>query len=147
MGRIILLTLLADIGSCITMLIYFTVLDSFGMGLYAGVLTFGNILIPSIGAVLLFKLIKRWISLSNSTLLIMIQVTLLTVLLIFGLFVWAAIDSILFETMTWQNIKYDYDSQFSGFLPVVLAEAVLIPIIDLWLTKRNNKKSLRGSKS
>jgi hypothetical protein len=144
MGRIILLTLLADLGSCITMLIYFTVLDSFGMGLYAGVLTFGNILIPTIGAVLLFKLIKRWIIFSNSTLLIMIQVTLLAVLFIIGLFAWATIDSVLFETMTWQNIKNDYDSQFSGFLPVVFTEALLIPIIDLWLTKRNNEKSAIG---
>ena len=42
----------------------------------------------------------------------------------------------LFETLTWENIKNDYDSQFAGFLPVVLTEAILIPNIDLWLTKR-----------
>ena len=140
MGRIISLTLLADIGSCLTILIYFWLADSFGMGFYVGLLTFGNILIPTLAGVLIYLLLKRWVVIASPILKIMIQILLLIAIFIFGLYVWAAIDSFLFETLTWENIKNDYDSQFAGFLPVVLTEAILIPNIDFFLTKRQNKK-------
>ena len=118
------------------MFIYLWLADSFGMGLYGGLLTFGNILIPTLAAVLIYLLLKRWVMIASPILKIMIQILLLITIFIFGLHVWAAIDSFLFETLTWENIKNDYDSQFAGFLPVVLTEAILIPNIDLWLTKR-----------
>lgn len=118
------------------MLIVLTIADSFGMGLYAGLLTFGNILLPTLGAVIIYSFIKRWTTFTRILPTLVFQITILVILFIFGLFAWAAIDAYLFETLTLENIKDDYKSQFSGFLPVVFSEAVLIPIFDLWLTKR-----------
>ena len=127
MGRIIKLTLLADIFSCFMMFIYLTIVDSFGMGLYAGILTFGNILIPTLGAVIIFTLINRRTTISNPIQTIVLQSIILCLVFIFGLFVWATIDVYLFDTLTWENIENDYKSQFAGFLPVVFTEALLIP--------------------
>jgi hypothetical protein len=140
MKRIITLTLLSDIGVGLAMLIFFSITDSWGIGLYAGILTFGNILIPTLIAVLIFQLVKKTTNFDNPLLTISTQTMLLAGLFVFGLFIWATAEAILFTTLTWENIIDDYNSQFSGFLPVAFTEAFLIPTIDLWLTKRKSEK-------
>ena len=136
MGRIIKLTLLADISSCFVMFIFLTFVDSFGMGLYAGILTFGNILLPTLLAVIIFTLINRKTKVANPLLTISLQSTILFFIFILGLFVWATVDAYLFETLTWKDIKSDYKSQFAGFLPVVFTEALLIPTFDFLLNRQ-----------
>jgi len=56
--RFITLSILTTLGGCLIMLIVLTVADGFAMGLYAGIMTFGNIILPTSGAVLIYKLIK-----------------------------------------------------------------------------------------
>ncbi|MCD8528938.1 MAG: hypothetical protein LRY27_02990, partial [Chitinophagales bacterium] len=85
---------------------------------------------------LIFQLVKKMTKFDNRLLTISIQTMLLAGLFVFGLFIWATADTILFTTLTWENIIDDYNSQFSGFLPVAFTEAFLIPAIDQWLTKR-----------
>lgn len=130
MGKVIKLTLLTDISSCLIMLIVFTLSDNIGTGLYAGILTFGNILLPTLGAVLIYKLIKDKTTSKNEIGTIILQATLLTGIFTFGLYFWAAGEAYLFKTLTWTDISMVYDLEFSGFLPVVLTEAVVIPTLD-----------------
>jgi ATP/ADP translocase len=140
MKRIITLTLMSDIGGCLAMLLFFTITDNWGIGLYAGVMTFGNILLPTLIAVLIYQIVKNKTKFDNHFLTITIQTILLAGLFIFGLFLWASADAIAFTTLTWNNVIDDYNAQFSGFLPVVFTEALLIPTIDLWLTKRQKNE-------
>ena len=118
------------------MFLALTIVDNFAMGLYAGLLTFGNILLPTLGAVAIFILIKGWTTLVNIAQTIFLQAIILFLLLIFGLFVWATLDAYLFETITWRNVKDDYESEFAGYLPVVFTEAILIPTFDFLLNRR-----------
>jgi hypothetical protein len=117
------------------MFIVLTVMDSFGMGMYAGIMTFGNILLPTLGAVLIYKSIKQKTILNNEIGTIILQAVLLVSLFIFGLYIWAAGEAALLRTLTWAETKAVYNSEFSGFLPVVFTEAILIPFIDKLITR------------
>jgi hypothetical protein len=138
MGKLIKLTFLTDLGSCLLMLIIFTFSDSFGAGLYVIILIFGNILIPTIIAVLFFLMLRKKTTLKTPLKTILLQAIILMPLYVLGLYLWATIDSLLFEKLTWENIQQDFNSQFSGFLPVIIAQAIQIPVLDHWLTKQKN---------
>ena len=140
MGKIIKLTLLTDLGCCVLMLIIFTTGESFGMGLYVSILIFGYILIPTIIAVLLFLLIRKKTTLKTPLKTILLQASILIPLFILGLYIWATIDilSLPYEKLTWENIQQDFNTNFSGFLPVTIAQAILIPVLDHWLTKQKS---------
>ena len=112
MGQIIKLTLLADICSCFVIFIYLTIVDSFGAGVYAGILTFGNILLPTLVAVIIFTLVNRRTKIANPLQTIVLQSIILFLIFIFGLFVWATVNAYLFETLTWKNIEKYFNSQF-----------------------------------
>lgn len=135
MGRIITLTLLTDLSCCIVLFIVGAIIHDFATGCYIAVMSLGNILLPTLGAVLIYTVIKGWTRLKSTFKTIALQSIILAVVFVVGLFVWATIDVYLYKTIQWENILYDYQTEFSGFLPVVLAEALLIPMIDLWLTK------------
>ena len=140
MGKIIKLTLLTDLGCCVLMLIIFTTGESFGMGLYVSILIFGYILIPTIIAVLLFLLLRKKTTLKTPLKTILLQASILIPLFILGLYIWATIDilSLPYEKLTWENIQQDFNTYFSGFLPVTIAQAILIPVLDHWLTKQKS---------
>ncbi|HEY0056899.1 MAG TPA: hypothetical protein VGB63_16230 [Pedobacter sp.] len=139
MGRIIKLTILTDIGSCIAMFIVLTFSYSFGMALYGGILTFGNIMLPTLVAALMYRMIKHKIVFKTDINKIIFQSTILCGLFILGLFIWAAGEAALLRTLTWVDIDAIYDQEFAGYLPVVFSEAVLLPTIDLFLTRRERK--------
>ena len=98
-GHLIKLTLTTDIISCIIVLFLGTITDDLGMGLYAGLLTFGNILLPTLGAVLIFLSIKKKLTLASAIPSIILQAIILIAIYTLGLFVWAAIDAILYDTL------------------------------------------------
>jgi hypothetical protein len=132
MYRFIKLTFLTDVVSCILILILGTIRDSFVFGLYTGLLTFGNILLPTAGGVLIYKLIKDKTTLKTVLYTLIIQTVLLAAIFVLGLFIWAASEAVLYNT----KVKEVYESEFSGFLPVVFAEAILIPSLGMILTRR-----------
>jgi len=139
MGKIIKLTLLTDLGSCILMLI-FTTGESFVVGLYVSILFFGYFLIPTIIAVRLFLLLRKKTTLKTPLKTILLQACILIPLFILGLYIWSTIDilSMPYEKLTWENIQQDFNSDFSVFLPITIAQAILIPVLDHWLTKQKS---------
>lgn len=140
MGKIIKLTLLTDLGSCILMLIIITTGESFVVGLYVSIHFFGYFLIPTIIAVLLFLLLRKKTTLKTPLKTILLQACILIPLFILGLYIWATIDilSLPYEKLTWENIQQDFNSDFSVFLPETIAQAILIPVLDHWLTKQKS---------
>ena len=137
MGRVIKLILLANLGSCITVIIIITIANSFKVGLSVGLLTFGNIFLPTIGAVLVYFLIKRRTTLPSTVVTLVLQATLLIGLLILGLLIWATGEAAIFYDLNCIEIEEVFVSEFKGFLPVVFTEAILIPTLDLLLSRRS----------
>lgn len=139
MKQVIKLTLLTTIGSCIIMFILLIIVDSFGMGLYASILTFGNILLPTLGAVLIYKLIKAKTTLKKDIWTVTLQAIILAGFFTLGLYIWAVCEAAIYKTLTWTDAKAVYESEFSGFLPIVFSEAVLIPLLDKVLIRSKFK--------
>ena len=141
MTRIFSLTLLSSLGGFVFVTFFFWLSSSLEKSIFMGFLVYVNILIPTFIGTLIYFLIKRWRINKSKTVNIVIQIIMLTLFFIIGLFIWATIDSLLFTTLSWDNIKKDFDSQFMGFLPITLTIATLLPIFDLWLSKRNSNIS------
>jgi hypothetical protein len=136
MGRIIKITLLADLASCIVVLVIVTIRESLGLGLYVGFYTFWNVLIPTLVAVLIYEFVKRRTILKFDVLTILFQTIILTMLFTAGLFVWAGAEAAIFKTFNWTNTESVFDTEFSGFMTVVFSEALVIPTLDLYFRKR-----------
>lgn len=143
MEKIIKLTILTVIGGCIVMFIYRSVIDTIAMGLYAGIFTIGNILFPSFGGVLIYKLIKGKTSFKNVITTIILQAILLSGLFMLGLYIWAAAEAGIYKELTWKETKAVFHSEFSAFIPVVFSEGILIPILDKILTRHKSSKKSR----
>ena len=133
MKQVIKLTLLASLSSCIIMVVIWTITNSYKMALSVGLLTFGNILLPTLGAVLIYFTVKRWTTLVNPICTMILQATLLTGLFIVGLSIWATGEAATHDALTWIKITEVFDSEFTGFLPIVILEAILIPTFDVLL--------------
>jgi len=136
MKQIIKLTLLADFSSSIIILILYTFTDNFGIGLYFSISTFCNILFPTLFAVLVYKFLKRKTTLGNVIGTIFLQTTLFTGIYILGLYFWSAAEALFFRNLTWTDTKAVFDSEFSGFIPIVFTVAILIPLLDIMTNQK-----------
>ena len=119
------------------MILVYSYIGGINVGFYIGLLTFGYILIPTIGAVFIYLLIEGITSFKEPIISKFIQVVLLFLVFIIGLYVWAGIDSFLYNELTLWNVQLVFNKEFKGFLPVVFTEALSIPLIDLFLKKNN----------
>jgi hypothetical protein len=141
MSVIVTLTLLSALGSCIVMFLVYSILDGLGYGIYAGVYTFGNVILPTVGAVVIYLMIKRWIKMKNPLYSVTLQAGSLLILYFMGVLIWAAGEAYLCGTLTAVGVKRVFISEFLGFLPVIFSHAVLIPLFGDWLTRANNYSS------
>ena len=138
MSRIILLTFLTDLISCALVVIYGTIVESFGLGAYAAVLTFGNILIPLLVAVICYHFISRLLALQNSFLRILTSGILMSLLCIVGLVVWAVFECYLWKSISLECMQRIFEVDFIGFLPLVVASSsFIIPTLDCFIFKKN----------
>jgi hypothetical protein len=141
MSVIVTLTLLSALGSCIVMFLVYSILDGLGYGIYAGVYTFGNVILPTVGAVVIYLMIKRWIKMKNPLYSVTLQAGSLLILYFMGVLIWAAGEAYLCGTLTAVGVQRVFISEFLGFLPVIFSHAVLIPLFGDWLTRANNYSS------
>jgi len=136
MVRILKLTLFTDLASCVLVFLLFSLKGDFGTALYAGILTFGNILLPTLAAVLIYIAINSKTIVEKKIEKIIIQAALLSCIFTLGLLIWSAVEAGISRSFTFDNTLSIYISQFSGFLPVAVFEAILIPTLDLLFSKR-----------
>lgn len=90
------------------------------------------LLFPTLLGVLIYVFIRPGTIRAGKTPTVLGQILLLVGLFGLGLFSWAAAES----AHTWATVQADFDSQFAPFLPAVLAEAVVIPLLDDGLLSR-----------
>ncbi len=139
MARILKLTLFTDLASCVLVFLLFSFKGDFAYALYAGILTFGNIFLPTLGAVLIYITINGKTTIVKKIEKIIIQAALLSCIFSLGLIIWSAAEAGLTRSFTIDDIINVYISEFSGFLPVAIFEAILIPTLDLFLSKTKIK--------
>jgi hypothetical protein len=108
------------------------------MALYGAILTFGNIVIPTLLGVLLFQIVKNKIKFANETKTLVLRMLVLIVVFILSLIMWA-IGDVGFSDLTLQNIKEDFNSQFSGFSLIAISLAIAIPSIDILMDRKPHK--------
>ncbi|EMR01172.1 hypothetical protein [Cesiribacter andamanensis] len=137
MEQLIRLTLLAAIGGCFAMFIFVSATEGLAMGVLAGLMSFGNIILPTLLAVVLHRLLTAKIGLQNDIGTVLLQGIALYVLMMVAIISWAVGEAAIFYTLTWTESKAVYGKEFAGFQPVVLAEAFLIPALHLFLKKES----------
>ncbi|ASS49479.1 MAG: hypothetical protein A3D31_02825 [Candidatus Fluviicola riflensis] len=140
MVRLIKLTLLADLASCLVMFFSYLLINP-KFAFLALFYSFGNILIPTFIAVLVFQLLRKKINLSNSFRTIALQTFILTVILFLGIFIWATIDVLLFGHLHREhwNITKEFNSEFKPWLPALFSLAFFIPLIDRRISRNDTK--------
>jgi hypothetical protein len=135
--RILLTTLFATLLGCLIAGVLF-LFESSGMALYGAILTFGNIIIPTLLGVLIFQIVKSKINFANETKTLVLRMLVLIVMFILALVIWA-IGDVAFSDLTLQNIKEDFNSQFSGFSIIAISLAIAIPSIDILMDGKPQK--------
>lgn len=137
MRRILLTTLFATLLGCLIVGILF-LFESPRMALYGAILTFGNIVIPTLSGVLLFQIVKSKIKFVNETKTLIVRMLILIAIFFLSLIIWA-IGEVGFSDLTIQNIKENFNSQFSGFSLIAISLAIAIPAIDLLVDRKLHK--------
>ena len=135
------LTLLSTLGSCLVMFLVYTITDGLGYGIYAGIWTFGNVILPTVGAVIIYLMIKHWIKLKNPLHSVILQSCSLLILYFGGVLIWAAGEAYFYRTLTLVDVKRVFNSEFMGFLPVMFSHSVLIPLFGDWLKRAESYSS------
>lgn len=138
MGQIIKLTLLADLVSCFIMFFSYLLFDP-EHAFLALIYTFGNILIPTLIAVIIYRLLRKKTTLSNSFRTIAFQICILIIIYLIGIFIWAVADIMLFGHLTHNNITKEFNSEFKPWLPALFSLAFFIPLIDYKIWKNESR--------
>ncbi|HYV90307.1 MAG TPA: hypothetical protein VE978_00925 [Chitinophagales bacterium] len=99
------------------------------MAFLALFLAFGNLLIPAFIAVLIFKLLKKKMTLMNTTS-IFFKAAILSVIFFIGICLWAVIDVLSYTSPSLENLLKDFHAEFLGWLPALFSLALFIPIMD-----------------
>lgn len=141
--QIILPTLITAFVSSVTFSIIYLIKGDFVYSpLYVGILTFGNILIPTLIAIILFRLLYNKTKLHNNLATKAFQAIVLSLIFVAGLYTLAILDILFLDIgeLTLVNINNDFNSQFVGFLPIAFCEALIIPFVYSLLNKQRTDK-------
>tara|TARA_Y100000589_G_C26632557_1_gene418685 strand:+ start:144 stop:500 length:357 start_codon:yes stop_codon:yes gene_type:complete len=110
-------------------------------GFYVGLMLIPNIFIPALIGSSIFLLLRPNINFTKTTRGVIYQQIILFIIFILCLYIWAIIDSLIFKTLTLENVKKDFNSQFAGFIPIVAIFSVSIPLLYLRLLKKEKLRT------
>jgi hypothetical protein len=137
MKRIFLTTLFATLLGCFIVGMLF-LFESPRMALYGAIMTFGNIIIPTLVGVLLFQVVRKKIKFVNETKTLILRMLILFLVFILALIIWA-IGDIALSGLTIKNIVDDFSSEFAGFIIIAISSAIAIPSIDILVDRKAHK--------
>ena len=138
MKRLILTTILADLAGCLTTGVMLLFDKDISLLPFVLIFTFGNILIPTLIAALIYQQIKQMSHINQRKTLILHSVTM-TLISLLAIIIWTIIDTFYsfgLKDLTFIHIKNDFRTQFSGFIPATMSVALTIPFIDHFLTNK-----------
>jgi hypothetical protein len=138
MKRLLLTILFADLAGCLTTGIMLFFSDDLSMLPFVLIMTFGNILIPTILAVLIYQIVKQVYYVNLYRTLILHSGTMILISIV-AIIIWIILDVIYsfgIKDLTFIHIKDDFTTQFLGFIPAIISVALTIPLIENFLTKK-----------
>ena len=138
MKRLLLTTVFADLTGCLTTGIMLFFSDDLSMLPFVLIMTFGNILIPTIFAVLIYQIVKQVYYINSCRTLILHSGTMILISIVV-IIIWTIVDVIYsfgIKELTFIRIKDDFKTQFLGFIPAIISVALTIPLIENFLTKK-----------
>lgn len=103
---------------------------SFASFIYLVVMVWGNILIPTIAGVLIFRVIKKRVRTAAVNRNLFLG-CLMSLLLFIGLGLWAIFDvAIRGNPLNVVNVRNDFYAAFQGYLPAGIVMALMLPFTD-----------------
>ena len=136
-GKIVILTLMTNLWVCILLLIGYAIAEGIQSGVYVALMSFGNILIPTWIAVLIYALTIYHRQHTRKTVEIIPQILTLTALYGVAMITWVIVECVLFDGFTWDKTINILRMQYVGYFLILLSEAILIPIFGHYLTRAN----------
>src|SRR4051812_44838433 len=141
----ILTTLAVGILSSLILAVYAAAqTDITGTTWYAFVMIFGNTIIPILLTVCLFAALKKHIDAVKWPVKYIIQAVLVLIIMITGVFLMTISISISYygwpSGLAPGNVSNQFDGSYKGYMPDVLLDALLIPVIYYWISKIPNPK-------
>lgn len=141
MLQIIKLPFLADLAACMVMFIYYLMVDQH-LAYLVLFFSFGNLFVPTLIGVLVFRLLRKKLILSNSFLTVAFQTFVLTCIYLIGILIWVKADVLLYGSLRdeqWDLAK-EFNSEFKIWLPALFSLALFIPILEQKFNFGNIKK-------
>lgn len=131
MIKFIMLTFLADLAACMVMFFYYLMVDQH-LAFLVLFFSFGNLFVPTLIGVLVFRLIRKKLMRSNPFRTIAFQTCVLIIIFLIGILIWAKVDVLLYGTLhdeNW-NVAKEFNSEFKIWLPALFSLAFFIPYLD-----------------
>ena len=91
---------------------------------------FGNILIPTLVGVLIFKLIDQKTMLTRQNLTIILQIIILTILFLTCIYLWATLETFISNDLSFKSVQEDFNREFREWLPAIFTTAIALPILN-----------------
>lgn len=91
MKQIIKLTLLSDLAACLVMFLYYLLVDQY-LAFLVLFFSFGNLFVPTLIGVPVFRLIRKKLILSNPFRTVAFQTCVLTIIFLIGILIWVKAD-------------------------------------------------------
>ena len=135
--NIFVTTIIADLFGLLITVLAWAIMGDSNAGLLV-IFVFGNIFIPTLIGVILFRFVKSITYQTDSIISLLRQSVILTIIFLFGLVIWSIADGLFTDGLTgsiFYQIKQDFISEFLGYVPATIAIALIIPFIDNWLRK------------
>ena len=113
-----------------------------GTGWVAFFMIFGNTILPVLLAVCLFAVLKKNITSANLLAKYFVQAGLVLVIMAMGVFLMTVSQSVSYygslSGLAPENLRDRFDSRYKGYIPHVLLDVFLIPVIYYWVTQITN---------
>jgi hypothetical protein len=113
-----------------------------------GGMLFGFSIIPTLIGVVLYVLVEQWIHIQNIPKR-WVMTTAILVLLFYGaLWLWSILEVIFLSNLfTWQEVVNTFDKEFKRYLVIAFGHAIILPGLDIALTKRRARKMSASEES
>jgi hypothetical protein len=108
-------------------------------GWVAFFMLFGNTILPVLLAVCLFAVLKKNITSVNLLAKFFLQAGLVLIIMAIGVFLMTVSRSVSYygslSGLAPQNLRDQFDARYKGYIPHVLLDVFLIPVIYYWVTQ------------
>jgi hypothetical protein len=144
-GRFFAFGFLVDLVGAFTLVLFLLALgkSDLSVALYVGFMIVPDLFLPGLFAILCFRVIRAKIKIPSRYGTFALRSTLLTVLLLLTLYVWAAME--IFFTglvpLSLASLQTVFNDEFGVYLPVLFVWVIFIPFYDRMASRKERPKA------